>query len=77
MHIKRGLAIIWPSILQTAHNFFSVNKTQQSTTTLLKMPRAKGKVNYKVNALILVVEELLPNGVQGWQEVAALYQSGS
>jgi hypothetical protein len=24
------------------------------------MPRAKGKANYKVDALILVVEELLP-----------------
>jgi hypothetical protein len=74
MHIKRGLAIIWPSILQTAHNFFSVNKTQQSTSTLLMMPRAKGKANYKTDALIQVVEELLPNGAQGWTEVARLYQ---
>ncbi len=35
--------------------------------------QAKGKANYKVDALILVVEELLPNGAQGWQEVATLY----
>jgi hypothetical protein len=38
------------------------------------MPRSKGKANYKVDALIQVVEEHLPNGVQGWQEVATLYQ---
>jgi hypothetical protein len=41
------------------------------------MPRAKGKANYKVEALIQVVEEKLPNGVQGWVEVAALYQHRS
>jgi hypothetical protein len=28
-----------------------------------------------VEALIQVVEELLPNGAQGWEEVAALYQA--
>jgi len=38
------------------------------------MPRAKGKANYKIEALIQVVEELLPNGAQGWTEVARLYQ---
>jgi hypothetical protein len=38
------------------------------------MPRAKGKANYKVETLIQVVEEKLPNGAQGWIEVAALYQ---
>jgi hypothetical protein len=38
------------------------------------MPRLKGKANYKVNMLILVVEEMLPNVSQAWQEVAALYQ---
>jgi hypothetical protein len=38
------------------------------------MPRAKGKANYKTDALIQVVEELLPNGAQGWTEVARLYQ---
>jgi hypothetical protein len=37
------------------------------------MLRAKGKVNYKVETLIQVVEEKLPNGAQGWIEVAALY----
>jgi hypothetical protein len=41
------------------------------------MPRAKGQGNYKVDALILVVEELLLNGAQGWEEVAALYQAHS
>jgi hypothetical protein len=39
------------------------------------MPRAKGKVNYKADALIQVVEEKLPNGAQGWLEVAVLYQN--
>jgi hypothetical protein len=38
------------------------------------MPRAKGKVNYKADILIQVVEEKLPAGAIGWQEVAALYQ---
>jgi len=38
------------------------------------MPRAKGKANYKTDVLIQVVEELLPNGAQGWTEVARLYQ---
>jgi hypothetical protein len=38
------------------------------------MPRAKGKANYKTDALIQVVEELLPNGAQGWTKVARLYQ---
>jgi hypothetical protein len=38
------------------------------------MPRAKGKVNYKADLLIQVVEEKLPAGAIGWQEVAALYQ---
>jgi len=41
------------------------------------MHRGKGKANYKVDTLILVVEELLPNGAQSWGEVAALYQSHS
>jgi len=41
------------------------------------MPRGNGKANYKVDTLILVVEELLPNGAQSWAEVAALYQSRS
>jgi hypothetical protein len=39
------------------------------------MPRAKGKANCKTDALIQVVEELLPNGVQGWTEAATLYQA--
>jgi hypothetical protein len=38
------------------------------------MPRARGKANYKVELLIDVVEEKLPQGALGWQEVAALYQ---
>jgi hypothetical protein len=48
-------------------------KSQQSTFTLLKMPRGKGKANYKVDTLVMAVEELLPNGAQSWAEVAALY----
>ena len=38
------------------------------------MPRAKGKANYKMEVFIQAVEELLPNGAQGWTEVARLYQ---
>jgi hypothetical protein len=41
------------------------------------MPRSKGKQNYKVDVLIQVVEEKPPNGAQGWQEVAFLYQQRS
>jgi hypothetical protein len=41
---------------------------------MLTMPRLKGKTNYKVDVLFLVVKEKLPNGAQAWQEVAALYQ---
>jgi len=41
------------------------------------MRRAKGKANYKVDTLIVAVEELLPNGSRGWQEVAVLYQHRS
>jgi hypothetical protein len=41
------------------------------------MPRSKGKQNYKVDVLIQVMEEKLPNGAQGWQEVAAIYQQQS
>jgi hypothetical protein len=44
---------------------------------MVTMPRSKGKANYKVDLLILVVEEKLPNGAQAWQEVAALYQARS
>jgi hypothetical protein len=37
------------------------------------MPWAKGKANYKVgDTLIQVVKENLPNGAEGWIEVAAL-----
>jgi hypothetical protein len=48
-----------------------------SNTTVRIIPQAKGKVNYKADALIQVVEEKLPNGAQGWVEVAALYQHHS
>jgi hypothetical protein len=41
------------------------------------MRRGKGKANYKVDTVVMVVEELLPNGAQHWGEVAALYQSCS
>jgi hypothetical protein len=43
----------------------------------LTMPQVEGKANYKVDALIQVVEEKLPKGAQVWQEVAALYQHHS
>ena len=49
-------------------------KSQQSTSTLLTMPGGKGKVNYKVDTLVMAVEELLPNGAQSSAGVAALYQ---
>jgi hypothetical protein len=48
-----------------------------SNTTMRIMSQAKGKLNYKVDVLIQVVEEKLPNGAQGWFEVAALYQHRS
>jgi len=41
---------------------------------VLTMPWLKGKANYKVDLLIMVVEEKLPNGAQGLLEVATLYQ---
>jgi len=44
---------------------------------MVTMPRSKGKANYKVDVLILIVEEKLPNGAHAWQEVAALYQARS
>jgi hypothetical protein len=44
---------------------------------MVTIPRSKGKANYKVDVLILVVEEKLPNGAQAWQEVAAIYQAWS
>jgi hypothetical protein len=54
--------------------FLAEEKSQQSTSTLLQMPQGKGKANYKVDTLVMAVEELLPNGAQSWAEVAALYQ---
>jgi len=38
------------------------------------MPRTKGRVNYNIPKLIEVIEEKLPQGAMGWQEVSALYQ---
>jgi hypothetical protein len=38
------------------------------------MPQAKGKLKYKADALIQLVEDELPNRAQGWVEVVALYQ---
>ena len=38
------------------------------------MPRTKGKVNYKTNDLIEVIEKKLPQGAEGWKEVAVLYK---
>jgi hypothetical protein len=57
--------------------FFPTRKLSNQPLPLLNTPQAKGKANYKVDALILVVEELLPNGAQGWQEVEPLYQHHS
>jgi hypothetical protein len=42
------------------------NYSEISNTTMRIMPQAKGKANYKVETLIQVVEEKLPNGAQGW-----------
>jgi len=39
-----------------------------------RMPRTKGKVNYKTNDLIEVIEKKLPQGAEGWKEVAVLYK---
>ncbi len=44
------------------------------TVFLKNMPRARSKANYKVELLISIIEEKLPQGSMGWQEVAALYQ---
>ena len=38
------------------------------------MPRTKGKVNYNIPKLTEVIEEKLPQGSMGLQEVSALYQ---
>ena len=42
-----------------------------------KMPRRKGSVNYKNEALIKIIGEILPNGEYGWDAVAAAYQKVS
>jgi len=41
------------------------------------MPQGKGEANYKVDTLILVVKDALPNGAQSWAEVSTLYQTQS
>jgi hypothetical protein len=56
--------IIDMAVVQIAHIFFCDEVTQQSTSTLLKMPQAKSEANYKVDTLIQVVESILPNGSQ-------------
>ena len=38
------------------------------------MARRKGSVNYKNDALIKIIGEILPNGEYGWDAVAAAYQ---
>jgi hypothetical protein len=38
------------------------------------MPRTNEKVNYKTNDLIEVIENKLPQGAEGWKEVAVLYK---
>jgi hypothetical protein len=72
-----GQAGDWLSMSRQLTIFGRPPKSQQSTSTLLTMPRGKGKANYKVDTLVMVVEELLPNGAQSWAGVAALYQSCS
>jgi hypothetical protein len=37
----------------------------KGAVVVVTMPRSKGKANYKVNVLILVVEEMLPNRARG------------
>ena len=38
------------------------------------MARRKGSVNYKNDALIKIIGEILPNGEYGWDAVATAYQ---
>ena len=38
------------------------------------MSRTKGKVNYKTNELIEAIEKNLPQGAEGWKEVAVMYK---
>jgi len=73
----RRLAVRLPGRHPDCSHFFFGQITQQSTSTMLKMPRAKGKANYKVDIIIQVVESVLPNGMQSWQEVATIYQHRS
>ena len=42
-----------------------------------EMRRRKGFVNYKNEALIKIIEGILPNGEYGWDAVAAAYQKVS
>jgi hypothetical protein len=51
--------------VQTAQFF---KKKMAINFVKLTMPQVEGKANYKVDALIQVVEEKLPNGAQVWQE---------
>ena len=73
MRIKTGVAVQIPDFSQ----FFREGVAWQSTGCHGYMLRLKGKANYKVDVLILVVEEKLPNGAHAWQEVAAIYQARS
>jgi len=41
------------------------------------MPRRKGSVNYKNEALIKIIEGIMPNGEYGWDAVATAYQKVS
>ena len=42
-----------------------------------EMARRKGSVNYKNEALIKIIEGILPNGEYGWDAVATAYQKVS
>jgi hypothetical protein len=67
---KGGIATfltVWPIFLGAPSRacFFS---------TIRKMPRKKGSVNYKNNLLISIIEEILPNSELGWEAIAIAYQ---
>jgi hypothetical protein len=55
-------------------NTFFRSQPDEVRQSSVAMAKGRGKVNYKVDPLIEVVEEKLIQGSLGWQEVAALYQ---
>jgi hypothetical protein len=57
-----------------AHKPSNLGGVVRSLSLIFQMPRKQGTANYKVDLLIDIIEEKLPQGALGWQEVAALYQ---